>query len=86
VAVPSDGTPLTLSYWHKQVGTWGRFEVFIDGNRVNLDVAGNDWRQNAVAINPDYTYDGQITLDLRVASYPVHIISVLFDDIEIRVS
>lgn len=30
VAVPSDGTPLTLSYWHKQVGTWGRFEVFID--------------------------------------------------------
>lgn len=86
VAVPSDGTPLTLSYWHKVVGTYGRFEVFIDGNRVNLDAAGDNWRQNTMAINPDYTYDGQITLDFRVASAVIHTVSVLFDDIEIRIS
>lgn len=86
VAVPSDGTPLTLSYWHKLAGTWGRFEVFIDGNRVNLDAAGDNWRQNAVAISPDHTYDGQITLDFRVASFVIHTVSVLFDDIEIRIS
>lgn len=60
--------------------------MFIDGNRVNLDAAGDNWRQNAVAISPDYTYDGQITLDFRVASFVIHTVSVLFDDIEIRSS